>query len=232
MLRVFKRLSQSLILCCVLISIAATARGAIVVQDLDDIVLWTGAGANRAALVIDWADGTDPLVWGYRFDTATGADMLQAVVEADSRLFAKVQPFSFGWFTHGLGYDRAVQDFAITSGTDFGSNGFVFDSSFADAMAVASQDSYRETDENFAQTWGYWLGEGATYPAAAGWAESQVGVSDRVLGNEAWDGFRFNTPGVPPATAFAAVPEPSTGAVCVGILAMTAMRRRRAATRC
>ena len=60
----------------------------------DDIEFWVGTGANRAALVIDWVEGsTEPpaLVWGYRWDgTARGSDMLTAIVAADPRLFAKL----------------------------------------------------------------------------------------------------------------------------------------------
>ena len=48
----------------------------------DMIESWTGEGANRAALVIQWNNETETtaLVFGYRWDgQATGADMMRAV---------------------------------------------------------------------------------------------------------------------------------------------------------
>ena len=190
----------------------ATVFGEVVVNDFDDIINWTGTGSNRAAVVIDWDNGSDPLVWGYRFDTATSADMVQAVVEADSRLFAKVEAFSFGWFVHGFGYDRNATGFSISTGTDFGPSGFVFSGDYDDATSIDPFDSYRETDALFANSWSFWNGTGNDYPGA-NWLASGVGISDRALSDLAWDGFRFNTAGfgneTPPGLAFAAVPEPN-----------------------
>src|SRR5436190_24241983 len=56
-----------------------------------DIQYWVGSGTNQAALVIDWnlPAGNQTLVWGYRWDgTATGGQMLNAIVNADARLYA------------------------------------------------------------------------------------------------------------------------------------------------
>ncbi len=60
---------------------------------LDDIEYWVGEGSNRAGLVIDWQDGITPqsIMWGYRWDgTATGEDMLNAIVASDTRLSGDV----------------------------------------------------------------------------------------------------------------------------------------------
>ncbi len=52
----------------------------------DDVTFWTGSGANEALLIVDFQDGAEitSYGWGFRFDgTTTGADMLNAVAEAD-----------------------------------------------------------------------------------------------------------------------------------------------------
>ncbi|GAB5403420.1 MAG: hypothetical protein Aurels2KO_16510 [Aureliella sp.] len=212
--------------------LAKVTNAAVVVNTFDDIALWTGTGANRAALVIDWADGRDALVWGYRFDSATGADMLRAVTEADPNLYAKVQDFggTLGWFTHGMGYDRNSNGFGISTGTNFGPDGFVFSPSYSDASATDAADSYRETDAAFANSWAIWNGTGNAYPGAAGWATAQTGVSGRVLANNSWDGFQFNTlgfgNGIPPGSAVSAVPEPSGVCLLIAGVLGTSLRRR------
>ena len=208
-----------------------TTQAAIVVNDFDDIQLWTGNGANQAALVVDWADGRSPLVWGYRFDTASGQDMIRDVVSADSRLFAKVQDFggTLGWFVHGLGYDRDADGFQV-AGTNFGANGLLVGNTIAVNGVPAGDidDSYFETDSAF-NSFVYWNGAGNDYPGAAGWGVANSGPSSRGLANNAWDGFQFNTLGfanaLPPATAFAAVPEPS-GVWCIGLLVSGLALRR------
>src|SRR5712671_2394496 len=96
----------SIIACVLSVASAPTAHAAFT---FSDIQYWVGTGANRAAIAIDWSDGsTNPpaLVWGFRWNgIATGRDMLRAVVTSDDRLFAK-----FGGSTgsesavYGLGY--------------------------------------------------------------------------------------------------------------------------------
>lgn len=88
---------------------------------LDDIQFWTGAGTNRAALVVEWTtpesmtNSTVPapiadqsLVWGYRFNgTATATQMLLAILAADPRFY--VVDYD-GWgatFIVGIGYNLA-----------------------------------------------------------------------------------------------------------------------------
>lgn len=184
-------------------------RADILINNFDDIVHWTGDGSNRAALVIDWSDSSTPLVWGFRFNgTATGEDMLKAIVIADSRLYAKVQNFSFGGFLHGLGYDRIGDGFSISSGDDFGPTGFLISGSIDDATASSPLDSYRESDFTWSQTWGYFEASGFTYPT--NWTASQTGFSGRQLTNLSWDGWRFNEFSAGPRAAFASVPEPSS----------------------
>jgi len=75
---------------------------------MDDIAYWVGAGTNRAALVVDWNDGIDPvsLAWGFRWNgAATGQDMFEAAAAADARLFLLVRNLGAGQTVYGAGYD-------------------------------------------------------------------------------------------------------------------------------
>jgi hypothetical protein len=100
---------------------------------LNDIQFWIGSGTNRAALVVEWTTpesllyttvpapiADKSLVWGYRFNgTATGAQMFNAIVAADPRLYA-VEVFYAGYGTsvQGIGFHLAGgSDLGITDGT-------------------------------------------------------------------------------------------------------------------
>lgn len=66
----------------------------------DDVQFWAGQGSSQAILVIDWQDDYPALVWGYRFSYMTsGADMLNAIAEADERL-----SFNGSSFVNDLSY--------------------------------------------------------------------------------------------------------------------------------
>ena len=87
----------------------------------DDIDFWTGSGSNQAAMAIYWnspevfnnttvsvPSQTQCLVWGYRFDgdDQKGEDMLNAIVAADSRLYAMVSGTTqYGKALFSFGYD-------------------------------------------------------------------------------------------------------------------------------
>lgn len=106
---------------------------------LDDIQIWTGSGTNRAALVIEWslpesltnssvpvpiADKT--LVWGYHFNgPATGAQMLDAILATDPKLYVVGQSSNF---ITGIGYNlKGDGSIGITDGsiTNFFTNGIL-----------------------------------------------------------------------------------------------------------
>jgi len=84
----------------------------------NDIQLWTGSGANQAALVIEWNSpevlnnttvpapiANKTMVWGYRFNgTATGTQMFDAILAADPRLYAVIDN-TYGTFVEGIGYN-------------------------------------------------------------------------------------------------------------------------------
>jgi hypothetical protein len=99
------------------------------VTSFDDIEFWTGAGLNRAAVVIDWdasSTADTALVWGFRFSgEADGENMLRAVLAADARLFAKLSaPGPLGISVWGIGYDANDDgQFALDDGTMFDADG-------------------------------------------------------------------------------------------------------------
>ena len=163
----------------------------------NDVDFWVGEGANQAVLVVDWNDGPSELVkvWGFRWDgTATGADMLLAVCEADSLLYTMGtdvpgKGIAFG----GIGYDRDVDsifDIAkIGSTSNFDTNGY---------MAVTSDTEFDgwsivDADDNWAGGWwtdGFW-GYSYIEAGSATWTGSLVGASGRTLTDGCWDGWSW-----------------------------------------
>ncbi len=108
---------------------------------LDDIRIWAGSGTNHAALVVGWsapetfggstvpaptADRT--FVWGYRFNgTATGSQMLAAILAADPRLYV-VADMTYGTYVVAFGYNftgAGGTGIADGGGTNFFSSGFL-----------------------------------------------------------------------------------------------------------
>ena len=100
---------------------------------MDDIQFWIGSGTNRAGLVIEWSTpesftySTVPapiadqsLVWGYRFNgTVTAAQMFEAIVAADPRLYALgvIDP-RYGLGIYGIGFHLGIiSDLGVTDGT-------------------------------------------------------------------------------------------------------------------
>jgi len=162
----------------------------------DDIQYWVGTGANRAAMAVDWSDGsTTPaaLVWGFRWNgTAMGRDMLTAIVKADHRLFAKLGGSSGNEVAvYGLGYDANNDDqFAISDDTSFdSSSGIAFGSApFFSAASTNPSDYYSE-----GWTFAFWhYGIAASDPFNGGtWQDSPTGMKYRVLADGAWDSWTF-----------------------------------------
>jgi hypothetical protein len=196
--------------CAALLACGITRAGTI--ASLDDIVFWTGAGANRAALVIDFdGDATtdNALAWGFRWEgTATGRDMLNALVTADARLFVRIgdaPPTLNGVL--GWGYDRNNDGaFAIAPGGSFDGDGFAFGSPNETAAAIELADWYREGW--FDGFWHYSLSVGNPWTTGS-WVNSQLGASLRPLQNGDWDSWAFTTDADHPSyynTVFAANP--------------------------
>lgn len=195
----------------------------------DDVQFWVGSGANQAALVIDWNNGKSPesLLWGYRWDgTATGLDMLQAVVNADSRLFAHLGTYVWGTATLGFGYDlNNSGGFAVSPSLAFDSGGLALDTNPDDnRVATDAADHWLEGWNN--GFWAYYL-KGS---AAENWASALTGAGDRTLADGAWDGFSF-APGFassdPREPTPAMVPEPGVvSLLTLSALALVWSRRR------
>ena len=173
-----------------------------------DIIDWTGTGSNEAALLVDWQDGTThpALVWGFRWDgTATGEDMIKAVAAADPDLTVQITSYSFGDAVTAIGFD----------GTAYGPGG----------PGSHYQSGFSTGSPGF---WAYYLGSGPTVPT---WSESATGAGDRVLADQAWDGWSWSAnfndtpPSNPPIAAPA--PEPATAfAFAAATLALSRRRKR------
>lgn len=200
-----------------------------------DIKYWVGTGSNRAGFVVDWMDGKTPqsLAWGYRWDSSaapTGEDMLKAIVNSDSRLFAAIRVFSFGDALVGFGYDlNDNATFSTNPNIPFDANGLVVSTNgYGDSVPTEAGDHWQDPSGGF---WSYWNSVAAQSPT---WAFADSGMSDRILTNNVWDGWSldadFNADAVPPNAAVAAVPEPSTfGIAAVGLGAALLRRRRQRA---
>lgn len=191
---------------------------------LDDLTTWTGSGPNRAALVIDWADGSSPAVYGYRFDTSvTGEDMFRDIASDRPELFLKTGGFTFGTFSgraiFGIGLDRDADGFALTDSTVF-TNGIaeVSDSNADGAASSDPDDSYREGWST--AYWGYYTSDGLSP-----WAFASAGFTDRILSDGDWDGWSYQ-PGFVGGAPSVAVPEP-TSFLAMLLLAGVSLRRRR-----
>lgn len=164
------------------------------VDSFDDVDFWVGAGSNRAAVAIDWfKDSTDEpaLVWGFRWDgVATGQTMLNAIVAADPRLFAKSEGHgALGSAIYGLGYDDGDGEFALDDNTVFDELGFAASPGPADlGVAVDADDLYREGW--FLGFWHYGQSVGNPY-AGGSWQAAQMGMTGRTLNDGDWDSWVY-----------------------------------------
>ena len=89
------------------------------ISSVNDITNWTGDGANRSVLAVQWVTGTEILnpadsevffrAWGYRWtpggEDVYGIDMIEAVVKSDPRLFVILSEDGWGTAVKGFGYD-------------------------------------------------------------------------------------------------------------------------------
>ena len=181
-----------------------------------DLTLWAGSapgdGVRQAALVIDFADGSPGLTWGYRWpatETRSGQDMLTAILGADPTLMVDSTVFP-----NSISYGSRARSFSDNGTPDF-------------------------TDDLY---WGYWVNNDVTFdfndpsrnghvlpplgnPYAEGhWVESSTGLATRPLANGSWDGWSYGKyltePGSP-------IPEPATtGLVAILLICLRGRRAR------
>ena len=201
------------------LTLSTAAHAAAIVNSFSDIQYWVGSGSSQAALVIDWADGTGTgsFAWGFRWNgTATGEDMLRAIAGA------------IGTNTTTATAD-GTGDPALTLYTQFfsGFGNAVYQLDYQDHAAGGF-----ETDS--AGYWAYFTADNtASLPTS--WTSSLVGMGDRTLANNSWDGWAwdedFAFPEPAPSQPFAAaVPEPSVLALVAlgGIALLRRVRSRHA----
>ncbi len=206
------------------------------VTTLADIENWVGLGDRQAGLVIDWNDGQEPQLWGYRFNgTKSGQDMFFEIVGARAELFARVGPDGpFGRPIYGVGLDRNGGEFGISD--EIGDESAIFLGSTIAETPVPDEfdnaassndpgDSYQEGW--FTGYWTYWNSTGQS--ANRGWGSAATGAADRILSDGDWDGIRFDPTFSfldPPAVTLS-VPEPSAVAMlCAVCLTMLTRRQR------
>lgn len=162
---------------------------------MDAIQNWTGTGQKRAALVIQWNDEKNPdaLVWGYKWDgEATGADMLEAIVAADPRLFALLMKGTqFGTTLGGFGYDinQANVPVLINGTTEKEVvNGVVQATSYDfDDWSCNDDADHWGSGWNYSY-WAYCVRENENQE----FLYSSFGMSSRTLQDGSWDGWWFN----------------------------------------
>jgi hypothetical protein len=199
-----------------------------IVATFDDIVLWTGTGANRAGLVIDFHDGQakQSFVWGFRWDgEATGSEMITAIAAADTNLsIQNGGTVGSGFFLTQASYFDGVFNHIATSG-DFVSN-FAYWGYFVVGGTAGGTFAPDVFDP---------VTPGASTGFPAPWAESPAGASaislgspGRFLANNAWDAWSFGEFGTLPSTeAYAAIPEPGSATLAIlGFFLLCHARKR------
>ncbi|MCL1921857.1 MAG: hypothetical protein FWG50_12435, partial [Kiritimatiellaeota bacterium] len=164
---------------------------------LDAIERWTGTGSCRAALVIDWHDGTRPhaLAWGFRFDPpATGLDMLNAITAADPGLSVTLD----GGLPARITYGRPTRPGDILPET-------------ADHPGLARATAYTFDHADPGNgLWNYWTCDAQPAFARDGMTPCAAPPAARPLADGAWDAWTLTTDTIPapPAAPAAALHYP------------------------
>lgn len=169
------------------------------VDSFDNIQYWVGTGQNRAALVLQWNDGLNPVsvAWGYRWDgAATGMDMLRAIAGstsiedpagdpvgsgsgADDRVGLGLVEYSFGFSVLSIEYSPA--DGAARTRSDWFSGYWEY---------LIRGGNFEYYDWTTGGTALYDVAASSVYDAAA-WSSAPVGSGDRPLVDGSWDAYSF-----------------------------------------
>ncbi|MFA8300348.1 MAG: DUF5074 domain-containing protein [Hyphomicrobiales bacterium] len=174
---------------------ATTSFDVEVIPSFEDISYWVGSGSNQAILQIQWNDteGSESLAWGYRWDgEAKGIDMLEAVAEADPRLYAVVTSgTAYGTATGGFGYDINMdQEVGISKEEQ------ILHPNDKGLIDVENYDfdgwTSLDTDDYFASGWtsDFWSYQLRT-TINASWESSDLGASSKPLANGSVHAFLY-----------------------------------------
>lgn len=169
---------------------------------LSRIKNWTGNGANRSVLGIQWVTGDDLLnpedkdvhflTWGYRWEVGTkqtGMDMLKAIAKNDPRLFVVLTGDNLA----GLGYDadgdgkfqvRTRNNEILFSQDDF-KDGIYQIPVDADDITAEGEDYWLGGKSKSYAT--YWLGKGNVIPVENNFSYSNLFLINRELEDYSWD---------------------------------------------
>ncbi len=169
----------------------------------NSIQFWTGAGTNRAAMVIQWNDGETPasLVWGYRWNgVATGFDMFRSIAGSTS-INAMGSPTNTSSYTGAdirlatswteFGFGKALDSVVFNSGESSRSRAD-WTTGFWEYQIFGGQFNYDLYDSNwnFIETTTY-VREGSDTYTEVAWFSSPIGSSDRNLIDGSWDAWSF-----------------------------------------
>ena len=217
---------------------ALGAKAQTLVQSFDDIQFWTGSGANRSALVLQWNDAGTPtsMAWGYRWSgNATGIGMLKAIAGAttvtqpgdpttvletsigsDSRMTLTIERYGFGDSLFSISFNDGIQ--SRTSAD--------WESGYWEYRLFGGNFDYMEWGDPLALTYNV---PGSSLYSSVNWFSSPIGASDRELVDGSWDAFSF-APGFATSAVvqpFAvSVPEPSVAILITIVLFFFMLRRR------
>lgn len=183
------------------LAFSASLGAASPITSIDEIENWTGIGPNRSALVIDWSElaGAGPsMAWGYCWDdAATGRDMLVDIVQADPRLYVKLN--ASRTLLLGVGYDLNNDGELSLAGTTFDADGFAVGTigSVSFVNTAGDGDVYQEG----------WNIKFWHYAAQVGglegvWEHLEDGIADHDLVDGAIDGWTYATARPPNYAAF------------------------------
>jgi hypothetical protein len=203
-------------LCALSLLVAAPLHAQTLVANFDNITFWTGAGTNRAALVLEFDTGGSriSIAWGYRWDgPAVMQDMLFALAGSITGASQAPSPPS--------GSDvRLAVDVGYYDGYGFFVNSLTFNAvglggSWPSAQ-LRIENAYEEAGTYPAV---YWRSGNGTWTSQPFDFSADDGIPSLALQSGSWFGiaqskgdktFSFSTPYAAPANAPVPIPVPDT----------------------
>jgi hypothetical protein len=219
------------------------------VQSFDDIEFWTGSGANRSALLIQWRDQKIPgaLVWGFQWSSSTTLDtMINTLASRNLGLYARIDSeggYGRGYF--GFGFDTGFDgSFGVSGAEDPIGNpaSLTFTSGVSDGNAGPSYEAPLSSTsagptnpaDRYQEGWwnnGYWELFSAQDGVSPTWTSNWTGGS-QTIANNTWYAYSLTEAegaSIPPdlSAAVNAVPEPSVAILVTIALVFFMLRQRR-----